>query len=428
MLEILLFFQNLGVGVVVGKREIIAGLDIGTTKICLIIGEMDKDGKIDIIGVGTSPSHGLKRGIVVDLENTVSSIEQARRKAEAMAGFKIDSVYVGIAGGHISSLNNRGAVNVIGENKEVSAEDVNRVLEAAKAISIASDREIIHILTREFIVDGYDEIKEPIGMSGLRLEVEAHIITGASTAIENVAKSVRKAGLKINEIVLQPVASAEAVLTPAEKELGVILVDIGGGTTDIAIFNRGKIWHTAVLPIGGNHVTTDIAIGLRTSLPRAEKLKIRYGQALSYFVDPREVIEVTSTSEEETRTVERSFLSEIIEARIQEIFSLVIMEIKRSGYRDYLSGGIVITGGSSLMPGLSELVTKRLGLPVRIGTPAGIKGTVEDLDHPTYATAVGLVGYGSKYGSILEVPPEEDEIPILDNVWQVIKNWFKDFF
>lgn len=412
------------------KGEIIAGLDIGTTKICLIIGEVDRHGIIDILGVGTSPSHGLKRGIVIDLESTVNSIEQARKNAEAMAGCKIDSVYVGIAGGHISSLNNRGVVTVISEDREISSDDLNRVLESTKNISLSSDREIIHVLPREFIVDGYGGIKDPLGMSGLRLEVEAHIITGASTAIANVAKSVKRAGLGIEEIVLQPVASAEAVLTPAEKELGVILVDIGGGTTDIAIFSRGNIWHTAVLPIGGNHVTNDIAIGLRTSLSKAEGLKINHGQALSYLVDPREFIEVISASEREVRGVERSFLSEIIEARMQEIFGLVAMEVKRSGYKDYVAGGIVITGGASLLPGLADLVSKRLGLPVRVGYPANIRGVIEGISSPVYATAVGLVQYGVNYGVELghEEKENEEEIPLLENVWQYIKNWFKDFF
>jgi len=415
-----------------GKSEIIAGLDIGTTKVCLIIGQVDRYGTIDILGVGTSPSHGLKRGIVVDLESTIASIEQARKKAEAMANCKVDSVYVGIAGGHISSLNNRGIVTVNSEDREISLADINRVLDSAKNISLAAEREIIHILPREFIVDGYGGIKDPLGMAGLRLEVEAHLITGASTAILNVAKSVKKAGLNIKEIVLQPVASAEAVLTPAEKELGVILVDIGGGTTDLAIFSRGNIWHTAVLPIGGNHVTNDLAIGLRTPLSNAENLKIKHGQALNYLVDPREVIEVISASEKEIRSIEKSFLSEIIEARMQEIFGLVAMEIRRSGYKDYVAGGIVITGGASLMPGLPELVSKRLGLPVRIGLPGNIKGGIEEINSPVYATGVGLVQYGINYDlRMIEEENEEEndlDVPLLENVWQHIKNWFKEFF
>lgn len=417
----------MGVRVLVGKREIIAGLDIGTTKVCLVLGEVSRDGSIEIIGVGTSPSRGLKRGMVVDLESTISSIQEARRKIEALADIKVDSVYIGIAGGHISSLNNRGKVAINKDSREITSGDIKMVLEAAKSISLAFDREIIHILPRDFIVDGYDGIKDPVGMSGLSLEVEAHVITGVSTAIDNVAKSVKRSGLNINEIVLQPIASSEAVLTQAEKELGVILVDIGGGTTDIAIFSKGNIWHTAVLPVGGNHVTNDIAIGLRTPLFKAEELKIKYGQALSYFVDPREIIEVTSASERDTRNVERVFLSEIIEARMQEIFGLVAMEIKRSGYRDYLAGGVVITGGASLMPGLTELVKKRLGLPVRIGAPEKIKGLVENINSPVYATAIGLIRYGFNYGSSF-LEEEEEETPILENVWQAIRNWFKDFF
>lgn len=413
----------------VGKREIIAGLDIGTTKVCLIVGQLRRDQSIEVIGLGTSPSRGLKRGMVVDIESTILSIEEAIKKAEFLTECEIDSVYIGIAGGHISSVNNKGIISLSKEDREIKQHHINQVLDEAQSINIAFDREIVHVLPREFVVDGCIGIKDPIGMSGLALEVEAHIITGVSTAIENVAKSVQKAGLNIKEIVLQPLASAEAVLTTAEKELGVILVDIGGGTTDIAIFSKGNIWHTAVIPVGGNHVTNDIAIGLRTSLAQAEELKIKYGQALSYFVDPREIIEVVSASEKEVKQVERAFLSEIIEARMQEIFGLVTMEIKKSGYKDYLAGGVVITGGSSLIPGLTELVKKRMGLSVRIGFPEKIYGLVENISSPVYATAVGLVRYGFNYGYNRENRwGQEENTPILGGVWQVLRNWFKDFF
>lgn len=408
----------------VKKREIIAGLDIGTTKVCLVLAQLYNDNTLGIVGIGTSTSWGLQRGMVVDLESAVDSVKQALKKTKITTDIPIDSVYVGIAGAHIFSINNRGKITI---EQEVKEEDITAVLEKAKNIDLPLDRKIIHVLPREFIIDGYGGVKDPTGMAGFSMEVEAHIITGASTAIENIAKSVKKAGLKIEEIVLQPVASAEAVLTQAEKELGVVLVDIGGGTTDIAIFHKGNIWHTAVLPLGGNHVTNDIAIGLRTSLLEAENLKIKYGHALSYLIDPREKIDVVSASQKEVRQVERTFLSEIIEARMEEIFSLIVGEVKKSGYKDYLAGGVVITGGASLLPGLTKLVEKKLGLPARLGIPEQVHSMLDEVNSPIYATAVGLIRYGFNYASCKEEEKQEETSSLLDNFWQKVKKWFSDF-
>ena len=373
--------------------EIIVGLDIGTTKICAIVGELTDDG-IDIIGIGSHPSKGLRKGVVVNIETTVQSIQRAIDEAEAMAGTEITHVYTGIAGGHIKSFGGRGVVAL--KDREVREADIARVIEQAKTVNIPVDREVIHVLPQEFIVDEQGGIKEPLGMTGARLEARVHIVTGAVTSAQNIVKCANRGGLNVADIVLQPLASSEAVLTDEEKELGVCLVDIGGGTTDIAIFQNGSIVHTAVIALGGNNLTNDIAMGLRTPMEQAERIKQKHGCALTSMVDKQEMIEVPSVGGREPRVMGRQILSEILEPRVEEIFQLVHHEIERNGFSELLASGVVITGGSTLLPGMPELAEEIMGVPVRRGVPRGIGGLVDVVKSPVYATGVGLVVYGAK--------------------------------
>ena len=373
--------------------EIIVGLDIGTTKICAIVGELTDEG-IDIIGIGTNPSRGLRKGVVVNIESTVQSIQRAIDEAEAMAGTEITHVYTGIAGGHIKSFGGRGVVAL--KDREVREADIARVIEQAKTVNIPVDREVIHVLPQEFIVDEQSGIKEPLGMTGARLEARVHIVTGAVTSAQNIVKCANRGGLNVADIVLQPLASSEAVLTDEEKELGVCLVDIGGGTTDLAIFQNGSIVHTAVIALGGNNLTNDIAMGLRTPMEQAERIKQKHGCALTSMVDKQEMIEVPSVGGREPRVMGRQILSEILEPRVEEIFQLVHHEIERNGFSELLASGVVITGGSTLLPGMPELAEEIMGVPVRRGVPRGIGGLVDVVKSPVYATGVGLVVYGAK--------------------------------
>jgi cell division protein FtsA len=374
--------------------EIIVGLDIGTTKICAIVGELTDDG-IDIIGIGSHPSTGLRKGAVVNIESTVASIRRAIEEAEAMAGTEITNVYTGIAGGHIKGFGSRGMVAL--KDKEVREADIARVIEQAKAVNIPVDCEVIHVLPQEFIVDNQGGIKEPLGMAGMRLEAKVHIVTGAVTSAQNIVKCANRTGLNVADIVLQPLASAEAVLTEEEKDLGVCLIDIGGGTTDIAIFAGGAIAHTAVIALGGNNLTNDIALGLRTPQHEAEKLKQKYGCALASEIDKQEMIEVPSVGGRAPRVIGRQILCEILEARVQEIFELALREIERNGFLESLTSGVVITGGSTLLPGMVELAEELMGVPVRRGVPRGIGGLVDVVKSPIYATGVGLVVYGARH-------------------------------
>ncbi len=373
--------------------EIIVGLDIGTTKICAIVGELTDDG-IDIIGIGQNPSRGLRKGVVVNIESTVQSIQRAIDEAEAMAGTEITHVYTGIAGGHIKSFGGRGVVAL--KDREVRDADIARVIEQAKTVNIPVDREVIHVLPQEFIVDEQSGIKEPLGMTGARLEARVHIVTGAVTSAQNIVKCANRAGLNVADIVLQPLASSEAVLTEEEKELGVCLVDIGGGTTDIAIFQNGSIVHTAVIALGGNNLTNDIAMGLRTPMEQAERIKQKHGCALTSMIDKQEMIDVPSVGGREPRSMGRQILCEILEPRVEEIFQLVHHEIERNGFSELLASGVVITGGSTLLPGMPELAEEIMGVPVRRGVPRGIGGLVDVVKSPVYATGVGLVVYGAR--------------------------------
>ncbi|MBM4380628.1 MAG: cell division protein FtsA [Deltaproteobacteria bacterium] len=372
--------------------DVIVGLDIGTTKICAIVGEQTENG-LDIIGIGTHPSKGLRKGVVVNIEATVNSIRHAMEEAELMAGCDISNVYTGIAGGHIKGFNSQGIVAV--KDKEVRQADIDRVIDAAKAVAIPLDREVIHVLPQEFIIDDQGGIKEPLGMAGVRLEAKVHIVTGAVSSAQNIITCANRTGLNVTDIVLQPLASSVAVLSDDEKELGVCLVDIGGGTTDIAVFSGGSIVHTAVLALGGNNLTDDLAVGLRTPSYEAEKLKQRHGCCLSTMVGKDEMVEIPSVGGRPARTLGKQILCEILEPRVEEIFQLVQREIQRCGYADQLASGVVITGGATLLQGMPEVAEEILGVPVRRGLPRGVGGLVDVVKSPMYATAVGLVVYGA---------------------------------
>lgn len=375
------------------KGDLIVGLDVGTTKIAAIVGEVTEDG-IDIIGIGSHPSTGLRKGVIINLEATMEAIKKAIAEAELMAGCEIKSVYAGVSGGHIKGLNSHGIVAI--KDKEVKASDLERVLDAAKAVAIPLDREVIHVLPQEYIVDGQDGIKEPIGMSGVRLEAQVHIVTAAVANIQNVVKCANRCGLSVNEVILQPLAAGEAILTSEEKELGVALIDLGGGTTDLVIYSEGAVVHTSVLTLGGNHITNDVAVGLRTPAAEAERIKQRHGCALSSLVQKEETLEVPSVGGRKPRILSRHILSEIIEPRVEEILTLVQKEIARSGYEGKISSGIVLTGGSSILEGVPELAEQIFNLPVRRGAPRGIGGLVDVVKSPMYASGVGLVVWGSR--------------------------------
>ncbi|MCH7923595.1 MAG: cell division protein FtsA [Nitrospinae bacterium] len=376
------------------RGEMVCGLDIGTTKICAIIGEPGEDGQLDIVGIGTYPSRGIRKGVVVNIESTVESAKGAVEEAELMAGVDVDSVYVGIAGGHIKGFNSHGVIAI--KNREVTQPDIDRVIDAAKAIAMPLDREVIHVIPQEYLIDDQGGIREPLGMSGVRLEGKVHIVTAAVTSAQNIVKSVKKAQLQVKDIILEQLASAEAVLTPDEQELGVALVDIGGGTTDIAVFLDGSVKHTAVLAIGGSHITNDIAIGLRTPTAEAERIKKKFGCAMTALVHENETIEVPSVGGREPRVIHRRVLSDIIQPRAEEVFGLVRREIIKSGYDQQIPSGVVLTGGSNIMEGMVEVAERVFELPVRRGVPLGVGGLVDIVNSPMYATGVGLVLYGMR--------------------------------
>lgn len=388
------------------RKERIGTLDVGTSKICVIIAEVDEGGSTEILGVGLSPSVGIRKGVVIDIERNAQAIQLAKKRAEQMAGARIDDVWVGLAGPHISSQNAHGMVAVTGEKKEIKESDIKRVIDASQVISIPQEREILHVLPREFVVDGNGGIKDPLGMSGIRLEVHSHIVTASTTSIENLIKSVERSGLYVQGLVLESLAASEGVLTADERELGAVLVDIGGGTTDIAIFKEGGMVYTRILSVGGSHVTNDIAVGLRTAVKSAEEIKIQHGQAVQNG-DPEEMIRVVAASGKEERQVPKKILLQIIEPRMAEIFSLVRTEIENSGYAGLTPAGVIFTGGGSLLRGGMELAGKILDMPVRLGQPEGIKALTElgegasreagleyIMSPPGFSTAVGLLQYG----------------------------------
>jgi len=407
--------------------NIVVGLDIGTTKICAVIAEADGNRAVDIIGIGTSPSKGLRKGVVVNIDVTVESIRRAIAEAELMAGVKAGAAFVGIAGGHIKGINSRGVIAISGKDHEVTPPDVERVIDAAKAVALPVDREVIHVLPQEFLIDGQGGIKEPVGMSGVRLEAEVHIVTGAVTSAQNIIKCANRAGLEVQDIVLQQLASSEATLAQDEKELGVVLVDIGGGTSDIAVFVDGSIYHTAVLSLGGDQVTNDIAIGLRTPAHEAEAIKKKYGCALAALVKRDETIEVPSVGGRRPRILSRQTLCEIIQPRIEEIFGLVEREIHRAGYAGQVAGGVVVTGGASIMEGVPDLAEQIFDLPVRRGLPVGVGGLTDVVASPIFATGVGLVLYGGEHRHQRRFNKVTDR-NIFDRVVARMREWFGELF
>ena len=409
------------------ENNIIVGLDIGTTKICAIVAEIDTEGEVHILGVGTSPSDGLRRGVVVNIEKTVASIQAAVTLAEASSSKKITSVYAGIAGDHIRSINSRGVIAVSRSNHEITRNDVKRVIDAAKAVAIPMDREIIHVIPQGFVVDDQSGIKDPVGMAGVRLEAEVHIVTGAITSAQNIYTSISRAGLDVKDIVLQPLASSYAVLSEDETELGVGLLDIGGGTTDIAIFFEGSIRHTAVIGLGGRKVTDDITVGLRTPMDKAEEIKIKKGCALQSMLDKDEVIEVESAGGRPARHISRSVLCSVVQPRMEEIFSLARREIKKSDYAGFMTTGVVITGGASLMEGSVELAEQVFDVPVKLGVPQGVNG-MEEIKNPVYSTGIGLVHYAKKRWLKEEGIWDIDESNAFEKIWERMKRWFGEFF
>ena len=406
------------------KHSIVVGLDIGTSKICAVVGEMTERG-LEIIGVGTHPSQGLRKGVVINIEATVNSLKKAVEEASLMAGCEIHTVFTSISGGHIKGFNSHGIVAV--KNKEVMPRDLERVIDAAKAVAIPMDREVLHVLPQDYIIDDQDGIRDPLGMSGVRLEAKVHIVTGAVTSAQNIVKCCNRAGLNVAEIVLSPLAAAEAVLADEERELGVALVDVGGGTTDIAVYHDGTVKHTAVVPIGGNHITNDIATGLRTAFNDAERIKQRHGFARASMVTGAERVEVPCVAGKAAGTVSRQILCEIIEPRLDEIFELVQKEIAKSGYEGALASGIVATGGSMLLAGAVEMADRSFGLPVRLGTPAGVGGLMDIVNSPTHAAAVGLALHGIKRQDRSAAFRLRDD-KMLSKVKHRMSDWLSDFF
>jgi len=378
------------------KERYLVGLDVGTSKVAALVGELVGEQNLDVVGLGVAESKGIRRGVVVNLEAAVDSIKKAIEEAELMAGVEVDSVYLGLSGPHVKGFNSRGVVAVAGKNREISREDVRRAIEAAKAVALPSGREILHVLPQDFVVDEQDGIGDPVGMTGARLEVNVHIVTGSGSSIQNIVACVNRAGVSVVDTVLEHLAASEAVLTPDEKELGVTLVDIGGGTTDVAIFERGSLWHTGVIAIGGDHFTNDIAVGLRTPVPEAEKIKRKCGCAMSAMVDDEETIEVASVGGRRPRVMARRILSEILQPRAEEVFNLVWDEIRRAGYEKSLNSGIVLTGGAALLDGIAEVAEQIFDLPIRRGCPADLGGLADHINSPAFATAAGLLRYGQR--------------------------------
>ena len=401
--------------------NLIVGLDIGTSKVVAIVAEINDENEIEVIGLGSCRSRGLKKGVVVNIESTVQTIRSAIQEAELMAGCNIHSVFTGIAGNHIRSLNSHGIVAI--RDNEVTAGDIERVIDAAKAVAIPADQKILHIIPRDFIIDGQEGIKEPIGMSGVRLEAKVHIVTGAVSAAQNIIKCVRRCGLEADDIVLEQLASSYSVLTEDEKDLGVCLVDIGGGTTDLAVFTNGAISHTSVIPIAGDHVTNDIAVALRTPTQNAEEIKVQHACALAQLANSDETVDVPSVGNRPLRRMSRQTLAEVVEPRYVELFSLVQAELRRSGYEQQIVAGIVLTGGSSNMQGVVELAEEVFHMPVRVGTPQYVSGLVELVRNPIYATGVGLLLYGRGRQQ------DGDRTRRLDtgatSIWNRMKSWFQ---
>ena len=407
------------------EERTIVGIDVGTTKICTLVGEVSDDRQLRIIGVGVAPSRGLRKGVVVNVQEATEAIATSVQKAERISGYKVANAFVGIGGGHVSAINSRGVVAISRAARAIDHGDIERALDAARAVAIPENREIIHTIPRGFLVDGQEGVNDPVGMQGIRLEVEAHIVTGASTSVSNLVKCVRDAGVEIGDLILQPLASGEAVLKESEKDMGVVLADVGGGTTDIGIFMEGTIWHTVILGTGGEHLTRDVAVGLRTPFSAAEELKIKYGHAMPRTLTTDEVIEVTSFGDGAREAVSRLQLAEVLEARAEEILSLILREVKRSGYDGLLAAGLVLCGGSAELAGLSELAGQVMHMPVRVGKPHDLQGLTDVLESPAYATAVGLLLWGMRHSRMGSVIPRRTREP---SAWgRRLRSWLRAF-
>ncbi len=405
-------------------KNLIVGLDIGTSKIVAIVAELQPEGTVKVIGLGQHISRGLKKGVVVNIESTMQSIQRALEEAELMANCKINTVFTGIAGSHIKSLNSHGMVKI--KDAEVSQMDVDKVVETARAIALPADQQILHILTQEFIIDGQEDVREPLGMSGMKLEVKVHIVTGAVAAAQNIVKCIKRCGIEVSDLILQPLASSLAVLTEDEKELGVCLVDIGGGTTDIAVFKQGAIRHTAVVPIAGDQMTNDIAVAFRTPTQAAEDIKVKHGCALRQLADPREIIEVPGVDGREAKQLSVQTLAEVLEPRVVELYELVLSELRRSGMEDMIASGIVITGGSAMMRGMVELGEEVFHMPVRMGLPRYVGGLSEVVGNPRFATGVGLVLMGKQ--QIEKMLNEQSDIGSFGRILETMKRWVQGNF
>lgn len=379
------------------RSSVYAAIDVGTTKIVTLVGEAGADGDLRILGIGVAPSRGLKRGVVVDVEEAVEAIRLSVERAERSSGYKIESAQVGLAGSHVTSINNKGIVAVASSERVVEDGDLHRAIETAQSVSIPNNREVIHVIPRTYTVDGQAGVRNPVGLHGFRLEVETHIITGASSAVQNLRSCVERAGIIVDGLVLEPIASSEAILTEEEKEMGVVLADIGGGTTDIAVYIDGSIWHTAILPVGGWHLTNDIAIALRTPFATAEEIKAQYGQARAQAISPDDEIEIATFGAESSRLVSRRLLCDVIQERVVEILEMIYTEVSRSGYDGLLAAGLVLAGGCANLRGLEDLAREVVPLPMRVGYPAGVQGLTDTIYDPAYATSVGLLLWGCRY-------------------------------
>ena len=406
------------------ERKLLIGLDIGTSKVVAIVGELSPENTLEVIGIGSHPSRGLKRGVVVNIESTVQSIQRAIEEAELMSGCEINTVYAGIAGSHVRSLNSHGIVAI--RDKEVSSGDIDRVIDAARAVAIPADQKVLHVLPQEFLIDSQEGIREPIGMSGVRLEAKVHLVTGAVSAAQNIVKCVQRCGLDVEDVVLEQLASSFSVLTEDEKELGICLVDMGGGTTDLAVFRGGAIQHTAVIPIAGDQVTNDIAISLRTPTQHAEEIKIKYACALSQLANLDETIEVPSVGDRPPRRLARQTLAEVVEARYEELFTLVRDELRRSGFEELIAAGLVLTGGSAKMEGAVELAEEIFHVPVRLGVPQYVEGLVDVVRNPIHATGVGLLIYGKE--AVQAEPERAADRAGMPGMFQKMGKWFQGNF
>jgi len=410
----------------VDRETVLVGIDVGTTKVTTLIGEVGRSGDVNIIGYGIAPSVGMKKGMVANIDQTVNSIAASLEKAERLSGYKISSAFVAVGGSHITSQNSRGVVAVSGHKREVSREDVARATDAAKAVQTPSNREMLHVIPRGYIVDGQEGIKDPLGMSAVRLEVETHIVFGAATSVQNLSKCITNANVELDELVIGSLAAAEATLTDTEKELGVLVADIGGGTTDIAIFTDGAVFHSAVLPVGAINVTNDVAIGLRTSLNLAEEIKIKHGTADLREVQPEELLNVAVLGDGGGQTIQRRKLCEIIEARMGEIYSLIAEEVKRSGHAGMLPAGVVLTGGGARIGGAAELAREVFQMPVRVGSPQGVGGLMDQIGNPAFATPIGLLLWGAHHAS--DEPLTYTTGPGLGNVGGRFMEWVRSLF